>query len=69
MTDRILEVLDRIESMRLRAQNNPDTYTADYVLRTTEAIIASKFGFYGRSSWMDELRKIPTSELHKRSYR
>lgn len=64
----VLEILDRIEAMRLRAFFNPEHYTVDYVLRTAEGIIASEFGFYGTQQWKDELRKIPTSELHKRSY-
>ena len=67
MERKILEVLDRIESMRIRAIENPNHYTADYVLRVAEGIISSEFGFGSRLAWMDALKKIPTSDLAKRT--
>lgn len=66
MTDKVLDILDRIESMRIRAIENPQHYSADYCLRVAEGIISAEFGFHSRLEWTDELAKRPTSDLYKR---
>lgn len=69
MEQKILSVLDRIEAMRIRAIENPDSYTADYCMRVAEGIISAEFGYYGRTEWMDKLKADPTTMMYKRAHR
>lgn len=56
-----LKVLDRIEGIRQKANDNPVNYPTDYAIRLCEAIIAEYFDYKGRNQWTDELKKYPDS--------
>lgn len=66
MKDKLLEVLDRIESMRIRALENPSHYSTDYCLRVAEGILSAEFGWHSRLEWTEELAQRPTSDMYKR---
>lgn len=68
MKDKLLEVLDRIESMRIRALENPGHYSTDYCLRVAEGILSAEFGWHSRLEWTEELAQRPTSDLYKRTH-
>ena len=69
MEDKILSVLDRIESMRIRALENPNHYSTDYCLRVAEGILSAEFGYHSRLEWTEALAKRPTSDMYKRARR
>lgn len=50
-----LEVLDKIEDIRHKAELNPNEYRVDFTIRIIEAIIAKYFGFKSRVDWSERL--------------
>lgn len=61
-----LQLLDQIEEIRQKANDNPAKYPVDYTVRLVSAIIAEYLGYESRVAWTSELKKNTESNYYKR---
>lgn len=61
-----LELLDQIEEIRQKATEHPENFPVDLVIRLCCSIVANAYGYKGRNSWTQALRKHPESRYATR---
>lgn len=62
----VISMLDDIEDVRQKANERPENYSVDYVIRLISAIIAEYAGYECRCDWTDELRNNPETKYATR---
>lgn len=64
--NKVLDILDSMEEVRQLTAEHPENFPPDLVTRLCCSIVAKAYGYKGRNSWTEELKKHPESRYATR---